>query len=178
MAFHRKGRKRLTVDRAVTLIESMIAVMILMVGIVSVMSMFSVAVGQNRNQGDLATRTTEYAQDKLEQLLALNFADGSTDTTVSPPASTGGTGLGGSMAPSLTVGSVDPTAPVSQYVDYLDPNGKVLPGSTGSLFTRQWSIATDSTGSLKTITVFAIAYSPKGLGLAPSTTLVCLKSKR
>ncbi len=82
------------------------------------------------------------------------------------------------MGPSLTVGSVDPTAPVSKYVDYLDPNGNVLPSSTGSLFTRQWSIATDSTGSLKTVTVVAIAYVPKGPFFAPSTTLVCLKSKR
>src|SRR5262249_20926422 len=94
------GRMKFDKQRGLSLIETMVAVLILLIGIVSVMSLFAVAMKQNTNQGDFATRTTEYCQDKMEQLLALSFSDSATDTTVYPPATSGGTGLGSGLAPS------------------------------------------------------------------------------
>ncbi|PYV18592.1 MAG: hypothetical protein DMG21_04460 [Acidobacteria bacterium] len=144
-----------------TLIETLIAVTILIVVASGLLILFTVVVAQNEAQGDLATRTTEYSQDKMELLITLAFND---------PA------LGGTMAASSTVGSVPPTAPVTNYVDYLDINGNVATSATAE-YTRQWSISTDSTASLKTITVVVTSLVSRGpQGKAPSTTVVCVKS--
>jgi len=154
----------------------MIAAVILLVGVVGVASLFGLAVAQNHDQGDVGTRTTEYAQDKMEQLRALGFTDGATDTTVYPSAAAGGTGLGGVMAGSSTVGSTDPAAPTASYVDYLDVNG-TLTNAAGAFYTRAWSITTNATGNLKTITVVVSAkVNASGTGTPPSSTLVCSKT--
>ncbi len=47
----------------------------------------------SENRGHLAARTAEYAQDKMEQLLVLSFADDTTDTRVFPANPAGGTGI-------------------------------------------------------------------------------------
>ena len=164
-------------ERGVTLIETMMAALILIIVVVGLMPLFVLGFQTTEAQGNIATRTTEYAQDKMESLVNLNFADGATDTTVYPAASTGGTGLGGAMAASSTAGALPPTAPVAGYVDYLDTNGNLLTSSAGAYYKRQWSIATDSTATLKTITVVVTSLQSKAVvGLAPSTTLVCIKS--
>jgi hypothetical protein len=117
------------------------------------------------------------SQDKMEQLLALDFNDGATNTTVYPAQATGGTGLGGTMAGATTVGGTTPSSPVTSYVDYLDATGTLLPNATGAYFTRQWSISADATAKLKTITVMTWAITAgAGRGPRPSTTLVCLKT--
>jgi len=159
-----------------SLVEVMVAMLILLISLGALLSMFTLAVGDNANQGESATRTTEFAQDKMEQLLALSFTDGSTDTTVFPPATTGGTGLGGTMAASSTVGGTNPAAPVASYVDYLSPAGALLTSSSGAFYAREWSISTDSTAKLKTVTVFVRALKSLGPGATPSTTLVCIKT--
>ena len=166
-------------SRGVTLLETMVAMFILLFGIVSVASLFGVAVGKNKGHGEVATRTTEYCQDKMEQLMNLGFSDGATDTTVFPSNPLGGTGLGGTMAANATVGSVDPTNPVAGYVDYLDETGNLLAGNAANAFyTRQWSITTDATGTLKTISVITVALSGAGdRGTAPSTQLVSRKTQ-
>jgi hypothetical protein len=179
MDLHPRKRKRVerSSEAGVTLLETLVAAAVLLIAVTGLLGLFPTVISQNETQGDLATRTTEYSQDKMEQLLALSFTDGATDTTVFPPAATGGTGLGGAMAASATVGALPPTAPVSGYVDYLDQNGTLLSSSTGAVYTRQWSISTDSTANLKTITVVVTSKVVKGpQGLAPSSTLVCIKS--
>ena len=65
----------------VTLIETMIAAIVLLVGVCGILNLFTVAVSQNSRQGETATRTTVYGQDKMEQLLALSFNDASSNTT-------------------------------------------------------------------------------------------------
>lgn len=175
--------KRIRGQRGATLIETLIAIAILLITVAGLLGLFSFMFNQNESQGDLASRTCEYAQDKMEQLLNLSFNDGTTDTTVYPANPTGCTGtgtdvcgLGGTMAASSTAGSIPPATAVSKYVDYLDANGNLLTSYDGAFYTRQWSITTDSTGNLKTITVVATSFVTIGRGLAPSTKLVCIKA--
>jgi len=165
-----------TGERGSSLIEMMIASLILLVGIVPLASVFSVAVATNSVQGDIAARTVLNAQDKMEQLLALGFNDAASDTTQYPTKTVGGTGLGGVMAPSTPVGGVNPAAPVAGYVDYITLQGLLQTAAAGARYRRQWSISTDATGNLKTITVRVTVVGGTGPGLAPFTTLVCMKS--
>jgi len=188
-------KNRARSERGTTLIETMVAIAILLIVIVGLLPVFVVGIQTTNQQADMATRTTEYAQDKMEQLLTLNainltsdgFNDGTTDTTVFPSVTDGSTGctgsgantcgLGGTMAASSTVGSVPPAAAVKYFVDYLDLNGNLLTSSTGAYYARQWKVTTDSTATLKTITIVATAVQGAGVkGLAPSSTLVSVKS--
>lgn len=164
-------------ERGIGLIETMMALVLVIIGLLAVMSMFTVASAGNTNQGDYATRTTEYSQYKMEQLLRLSFSDSTTDTTVFPPAATGGTGLGSGLTAGNSVGSVNTAvSPVSGYVDYLDNGGNLLPSSSGWFYKRQWQIALDASGRMKTVTVITIARNSAGRGIRPSSTLVCFKS--
>jgi type II secretory pathway pseudopilin PulG len=188
-------RSKVPSERGVTLIETMMAAAMLLIVAAGLLPVFVLGIQATNQQGDMATRTTEYAQDKMEQLLNLNsinitsdgFNDGTTDTTVFPAKTDGSTGctgtggnicgLGGTMLASSTVGSIPPAASVTWYVDYLDVNGNLLSNSTGAYYTRQWSVSTDSTATLKTITVVATSLQAAGVkGLAPSTKLVSIKS--
>jgi len=169
-------KTRASREGGVTLIETMIAAIILLIGVIAIMRLMGVAIAQNLSQGDVQTRVSEYAEDKMEQLLALSFTDGTTNTTVFPPTSTGGNGLGGIMAANATVGGTNISSPVSGYSDYLDISGNLLTNSTGAYYERVWSISTDSTATLKTITVTSAA-TDATLVAAPTTTLVCLMSK-
>jgi len=117
-------RRRVTVNRlesetGTTLVETSIALAILLVMMAGLMSMAAVATSTTENQGHLAARTTEYAVDKMEQLMELTYGDAQSDTTVFPSVNNGGTGL-------AVGGSVNPAAPVVGYADYLDQNGNVL----------------------------------------------------
>jgi len=176
----------------VSLIETMMAAVVLIIMTLGLLPAFVAGIQATNQQGDVGTRTTEFAQDKMEQLLNLSsinissdgFNDGTTDTTVYPanPSGCTGTGsnicgLGGTMAASTTMGSIPPAAAVSKFVDYLDMNGNLLTSSTGAYYTRQWSVTTDSTGTLKTITVVASSLQAAGVsGAAPKATLVSVKS--
>lgn len=182
-------------QRGIGLAEALVAATILIVVVVGLLPVFVFGIQTTNSQGDVATRTTEYAQDKMEQLLTLSaqnlssdgFNDGTTDTTVFPSVTSGSTGctgtganicgLGGTMAASSTVGSIPPAAAVKWFVDYLDVNGNLLTSSTGAYYTRQWQVSTDATGNLKTITIVASSLQTLGTrGVAPSTTLVCVKA--
>jgi Tfp pilus assembly protein PilV len=174
MTYKQRFRRR-SRERGVTLIETVIASAVLLIGIGGVLGMFTVAVSQDSSRGDTATRTAVFSQDKMEQLLALNFNDSSANTTVYPTATTGGTGLGGVMAGSATVGGINPASPVTSYVDYLD-NGAQQTTAAGANFMRQWKITTNAAGNLKTITVLTTVVNWTGRGLAPSATVVCASS--
>jgi Tfp pilus assembly protein PilW len=182
-------------QRGVTLVETLVAGVVLMIVVVGLLPVFVFGLQTTNTAGDVATRTTEYAQDKMEQLLTLSavnlgsdgFNDGTSDTTHFPIVTnqtTGCTGtgantcgLGGTMAVSTSIGSIPPAAPVTFFVDYLDVNGNLLPSSTTAYYTRQWKVSTDSTGTLKTITVVASSLQTAGVkGIAPSSTIVCVKA--
>ncbi len=179
----KRARKHAAGSQAgMSLIELMIALAILLVVSVGILSMAMISITTTENQGHLAARTAEYAQDKMEQLLSLSFTDCSgtitcTDTTTIDTATnsytlgTGGTGLaaGGSV-----------TAATSGYVDYLDANGNPLGGGATApanwAYRRMWLI-TDVSSSLKQITVMVRSRtSVGGPSVAPNSTVTSLKS--
>src|ERR1035437_6251240 len=104
-----------------SLLETMVALTILLIASIGILTMGMLATETTENQGHLAARTAEYSQDKMEQLMSLSYGDTTTDTTTFPPGSIGGTGL-------AIGGSSDPNSPVSSpgtgYVDYLDISGQ------------------------------------------------------
>ena len=96
----------------------------ILVAVIGLLSMSALATMYTENHGHLEARTTEYAQDKMEQLCALSYGDAVTDTRSFPALNSGGSGL-------AVGGSSDPSAPVALYVDYLDQNGNLC-GTTGA----------------------------------------------
>jgi len=166
---------KLTPQAGIALVETLVALALLLIIIVGVMAMTMTAIATTENQGHLAARTAEYAQDKMEQLLALTYGDITSDTTVFPSANSGGTGL-------KVGGSVDPSAPVNQYVDYLDASGNLLTSAGGApagwFYIRVWKIENPvGTTNLERISVLAQTKSDVGpQGAIPNSTIVALKS--
>ena len=179
-------RKFRSSQAGMSLLEVTIALAILLIASVGIMTMGTVAIATTENQGHLAARTAEYAQDKMEQLNSLSFGDTATDTTAFPPASSGGSGLtvGGSSDPNSPV-----TTPGTGYVDYLDISGQPSSSTGNWFYIRVWQISNPATtptcvvsGSsvpcLKQITVTAKVRRQVGApaGALPQSTLTSLKS--
>ena len=160
----------------ITLLETMVALCILLIVSVGVMSMTITAIATTENQGHLAARTAEYAQDKMEQLLALSYDDSTSDTTVFPSNNSGGTGL--SVGGNLTT-----SGPVSGFADYLDSSGNLLTSAGGNapsgwFYVRVWQISLPSgTTNLKQISVLTKTKTDVGpQGALPQSTVVALKT--
>jgi type II secretory pathway pseudopilin PulG len=181
-----------------SLLETLIALTVLVIVTVGVMSVATIAVETTENQGHLQSRAAEYAQDKMEQLVSLAYGDGDTggcggaacgtDTTVfpscspqtvTPTACTTGTGLavGGSSNPSTPV-----STPGNGYVDYLDSAGNPSSVNANWYYIRVWQIDKPTgTTNLKRITVtaqvrFTVGGVRSGAGAVPTATLVSLKT--
>jgi Tfp pilus assembly protein PilV len=164
----RRAMKTLREDRGVTLIETMIAVMVALIGVFSLGTLVFQATVTNKNQGAEVTRATIYAQDKIEKLLSFggpgainttfaNFAT-CTQSVASNPAVCNSSGINapgwstglianGVISPILTT---CPASGVSQgYVDFLDYNGNLVTGADCSAvntatsigYVRMWQIA-------------------------------------
>jgi len=169
-----------------SLLEMAVALGILLIVAVSTMSLGALALATTENQGHLQARTAEYAQDKMEQLLALSFCDGQTDTTVYPAVGTGGTGLAGctnnpnpNIPPTpLAGGGLSFNAPVGRYVDYVDSNGNPTSTSGNWQYMRVWQISLPAgTTLIKQISVACeVRSSVAGQGQFPQTTVIALKS--
>ena len=172
-------------ESGISLLETMIALGILMIVSIGILSMAMISMTTTENQGHLAARTAEYAQDKMEQLLGLAFTDGKaggntgTDTTSIDSATntytlgTGGSGL-------YAGGNLSTTSPANGYVDYLDANGNPLGGGStqpaNTFYIRVWQI-TDTSTTLKTISVKVASVSGVGTkNSAPNSTVTALKS--
>jgi prepilin-type N-terminal cleavage/methylation domain-containing protein len=173
-----------------SLLETMISLAILLLIAAGVLSLATIATSTTETQGHLASRTTEYAQDKMEQLLALAFCDGppnttATDTTVFPAVvDATGTGLAGCTNPggnpptASSGGGLNPANPATGYVDYLDASGNLVSSTANWEYIRVWqiSVPTGSTG-LKQISVLAQAHYAVGKdGQVPQSTVVALKT--
>lgn len=171
-------RQPLTSEQGTTLIETAIAAAILLVVMAGLMGMAALASSITENQGHLSARTTEYAADKMEQLLELTYGDAQSNTTVFPSVDTGGTGLAG------PAGSSDPSAPVIGYTDYLDASGNILcttatpctatPPATW-YYKRVWRIDVPST-NLKLITVTATVKTSVANAIISKSTVAAYKT--
>ena len=183
----RKSRKA---QAGLTLLETVIALALLLIVAVGVMGVGALALTTTENQGHLMSRTAEYAQDKMEQLLALKFCDATSDTSVLPTNAAGGQGLAGCAAPlnnngTGVGGSSNPNAPVAGFVDYLDDSGNLLPTGTGGggapagwKYIRVWQISSaNATNTVKQIAVTVEVSTALGRsGALPQSTLTALKA--
>lgn len=192
-------------ERGFSLLETMIATGVLLIGVTGLMALFAVAVIKNTNQGTEATRTTEYAQDKMEELMALQYQDETSDTRAIQTISSGGSGLGcatsatdctagtyypgGTSSTNLTIG----TCANALYCDYIFEAGQNLTDTTyvattstangsNAQYMRQWQIYFDS-NNVKTITVIVSALSSNEVAigggaklLLPNTMLIGQKT--
>jgi len=128
-----------------SLVEVIIATGILATALVSLAQLFAVSTASNMSARNSGTALI-YAEQKIEQLRALSYTldsaglpitDSTTDTSVYPPAATGGTGLSPSTDNTLQSNT-------DGYVDYIDNIGRSLGGGEtipdNTAFIRRWSI--------------------------------------
>ena len=151
----------------------MVATALLLVVIGGLGSMGVLGMMTTENQGHLAARTTEYAQDKMEQLLVLAWGDTTSDTRVFPSINTGGTGL-------AVGGSSNPDTPVAGYADYLDNRGTLVAGAAGAppatwYYKRVWAVSVPAT-NLKQIAVTVTVKSALGQAKPAKSTVTSLKT--
>ena len=165
---------RLSSERGTTLIETAIACGLLLIVTVGLLGMAALATTFTENHGHLEARTTEYAQDKMEQLLAITYTDAVTNTVVFPAAPTGGSGM-------AVGGSTNTAAPLAGYVDWLSYDGTLLGGGAAPLadwfYQRVWQITTPSAG-IKQITVTCTVRNSVARALVPRSTVVALKASQ
>ena len=167
-----------------TLVETTIAVLLLLVFMVGLLSMAGMATQFTENHGHLEARTAEYAQDKMEQLLALAYGDTVSDTVQFPAAAAGGTGM-------AVGGSSNTAAPALGYVDWLGYDGSLLGGGTaapnGWFYQRVWQITcvvapcvdnppTGPPTGVKQVTIVTTVRTSVGRRLIPTSTVVALKA--
>ena len=171
------ARIRLSGEAGTSLIETCIAVSLLVVVMIGLLGMATTATTVTENQGHLGARATEYAVDKMEQLLELTYGDAQSNTTVFPSVDTLGTGL-------AVGGSSNTAAPVVGYADYLDQNGNVLCSLVSPCtatppanwyYMRAWQVSTPS-ANLKQITVSATVATSVGNALKASATVSAFKT--
>ena len=157
-----------------SLLETMVGLSLLLVIAAGMMPLATVAFSVSENQGHLASRAAEYAQDKLEQLMALSYGDTASDTRVFPATDVGGSGL-------TIGGSSNPAAPVAQYVDYLDVDGALIASANGAppqgwYYQRVWQV-TSPKANLKQVTVTAtVRFTSGAYALRPRATVTSLKT--
>lgn len=169
MGFTMRGpmQQDLPDDSGMTLVEAMIAMFILLFGLLAMAQVLAFSIVASKTFGRDATKATAYAHDKMEELTGLNFIDTTANVTVAAPFPSNGVGLSGG-------GSIPPTAPTDNYVDYLDANG-VRTTAGASAYTRQWQIVNDA-ANLKRIIVVVTSKKSFKYGAPPFTAAVTYKT--
>ncbi len=140
-----RGARQRRDETGSTLVEVMIATVILATGVLTMAQLFGAATASN-SAARANTFATVLAEQKLEQLRSLTWgfdtqglpvSDFTTNTTVVPESPTGGTGLTPSPGNALQSNTVG-------YVDHLDATGQIV-GNLGvppntAVYTRRWSV--------------------------------------
>jgi hypothetical protein len=155
-------------ESGMTLVETMIAMLILLSGLLAAAQVLAVCVMGSKTYGRDSGKATAAAHDKMEELIGLKFSDIKTDLTVAPPNPATGVGL-------TAGGNIHPADPVSGYADYLDASGNRTDSGL-ALYTRQWQIVDESATS-KRIAVSVNSKKSFKNGTAPSTILVTQKTQ-
>ena len=112
-----------------TLVEVLVALLVLSVGLVSVAALFTQGIRLNYHSS-ARSEATNYVHAKMEELKALAFADG-------------GLAVGGALPPAAAVVS---------YNDSIQKDGVVV--ASGGMYVRQWKVELEGGNpNLKRITV-------------------------
>jgi len=162
------GSRRLADQCGMIMVETMIALLILLFGLLGIAQVLAFSVVASKTYGRDATRATAFAHDKMEELMALAFSDTTTNVTVDPPYPSNGIGL-------TAGGSIAPDDPVNGYVDYLDAAG-ARTSAANAHYTRQWQIV-DESATVKRIMVSVTSNKSFEYGEAPSTVLITQKTQ-
>jgi type II secretory pathway pseudopilin PulG len=160
-------------ESGMTLVESLMAILILLAGLLSMAQVLAFSVVASKTHGRDASRATAVARDKMEELLALEFSDTTTNVSVFPHAAAANTGL------SPGYGSVYPDEPVDLYHDCLDAAGARTTNAGSVAYTRQWKIVNvPGATKLKQILVSVRSNKSFRVGTAPSTLLISQKTEQ
>ena len=164
-------KKRLKDQSGMTLIESLMAITILFVGLLGMAQVLALSLMASKTHGRDAGKTTAHARQIMEELVALDFDDTTTNLAMNPPYTSDGKGLSAG-------GSVYPAEPIDGYSDGLALHGMRI--SWGNpYYVRQWQIIDDASNpDLKTIIVSVRSEKSFEYGTAPSTTLITQKTRQ
>ena len=168
-------RRRAAVARGFSLIEVLIATTILTVALTALAQLFAVATTAN-DSARVTTFASILAQQKMEQLRGLTWgfdlvglpiSDTTSDLTVVPEATTGGTGLSASPAGALGANTLG-------YCDFLAEDGTSLGGGTappaGAVYIRRWSVEPLPTDPNNTLILQVLVTRSRNRGAADATT--------
>jgi hypothetical protein len=174
-------------EKGSSLVEALIAALIMTTGVATMAQLFAVATSTNA----AARRNTVavvLAEQKLEQLRALTWAydaagtpveDLTTDTTTIPESS-GGTGLQASPASSLLQNTAG-------FVDHVDSNGRIIGSGTQipplAVYTRRWSIerisaSADSALIIQVLVTTPTSVATSGRGLRGDARVATIKARK
>ena len=155
-------------ESGMTLVESLIAIVILMFGLLAMAQALAFSVIASKTYGRDSGLATAAAHDKMEELISLSFNDTVTNLTMNPPYATNGSGL-------TAGGGVYPSTAVAGYSDCLTTAGSRTASLSDTAYTRQWQIINESAAS-KRIIVSVRSNKSFRYGVAPSTTLITRKT--
>ena len=156
-------------ESGMSMVESMIAVLVLLVGLLMMAQVIAFCVVTSKTLGKDAGKITAAARDKMEELTALAYTDTTSDVAVYPNTPAGGQGL-------THGGAVYPADPAAGYHDHLNAAGARTTSDASSVYTRQWAIVDDASGKIKKIIVSVVGNKSLQVGTTPSTTLISYKA--
>ena len=156
--------------RGSTLIEALVATLILTTGLLAMAGLVRLAAASNSVAKD-GTLTGILAEQKIEQLRALAWefdssgapvSDVSTDTTFLPESASGGTGLQSSPR------SLQQNTP--GFVDHLDSGGRIVGRDAqpppSAVYTRRWAIEPMPTSAGPAVLIQVLATRVRNRGRA------------
>ena len=164
-------------ERGFSLIEVLVATTILTVALTALAQLFAMSTRAN-DSAHITTYASVLAQQKMEQLRGLTWgfdtlglpqSDTTTDLTVVPERTTGGTGLSPSPAGTLGKNTLG-------YCDFLDAAGTSLGGGTvppvATVYTRRWTVEPLPTNPNNTLILQVLVTRSRNRGAADSTVSV------
>ena len=150
--------------RGFTLVETLIAIGLLITAIAGLAQLFTSSVRFTRDSGQFGVALAA-AQNKMEALRALRF----------------GYGDGGELATDSRL-ETSPLATLSQdvagYVEWLDASGVVLPDADGAEYVRRWRISAIAPDEPEAIAVDVCVFSVRWAAREPHDADACLAMVR